>query len=44
MSELYVASDQDYISNEEFNDLYNRARTVRSKVGGFIKYLKEMES
>ncbi len=44
MSELYAAIDQDYITKEEFNDLYSSAKTVRSKVGGFIKYLKEMES
>ncbi len=42
-SELYVALDQDYISQNEFNDLYEQARQTRAAIHGFIKYLKQYE-
>lgn len=38
-SQLYVALDQDYLLEEEFNRLYSLAEEARSKVGGFISYL-----
>ena len=38
-SELYVALDQGYISQAEFDDLYTLAGRAHSKVGGFIAYL-----
>ena len=38
-SELYVALDQDYISEAEFNDVYNHAGQTRATIRGFIKYL-----
>lgn len=38
-SELYVALDQKYISQEEFNGIYLLSGQTRSKIGGFIAYL-----
>ncbi len=38
-SELYVALDASYITQEEFNDTYRHAGRTRSAVRGFIKYL-----
>jgi four helix bundle protein len=38
-SQLYVALDQAYISQDEFNALYNQAAKTHAKVGGFIRYL-----
>ncbi len=38
-SELYVALDQKYISQEEFNEIYLLSGQTRSKIGGFIAYL-----
>ncbi len=39
-SELYVALDQNYISKENFDELYNLAKHTKSKIGGFIAYLQ----
>ena len=39
-SELYVALDQGYISQEEFAGIYKQAQNAKQKIGGFIKYLK----
>lgn len=39
-SELYVALDQRYISEPEFQALYDQARQTHHKIGGFIKYLR----
>ena len=38
-SELYVAVDQEYITQAEFDDLYALAGQAHSKIGGFIAYL-----
>mgnify|MGYP001161806240 CR=1 FL=1 len=38
-SQLYVALDQAYISQEEFDAIYQQAALTHSKVGGFIRYL-----
>lgn len=38
-SQLYVAFDQAYISQAEFDSLYNQAAMTHAKVGGFIRYL-----
>jgi four helix bundle protein len=38
-SELYVALDQEYISTEQFQNLYELAKQTHAKIGGFIKYL-----
>jgi four helix bundle protein len=38
-SQLYVALDQKYVSEAQFQDLYDFAKRVHSVIGGFIKYL-----
>ncbi len=38
-SELYVALDQQYITNLEFQDVYDHAGRTRATIRGFIKYL-----
>ena len=42
-SELYVALDQQYISNAEFQDVYDQAGRTRATIRGFIKYLQSYE-
>jgi four helix bundle protein len=42
-SELYVALDQKYITQKLFDDLYDQAKICKSKVGGFIRYLKSYD-
>lgn len=39
-SQLYVALDQNYISESQFESTYNAASDVSKLTGGFIKYLK----
>jgi len=43
-SELYVALDQKYITQQQFDALYGQAKVCKSKVGGFIRYLKEYDA
>lgn len=38
-SELYVALDNEYITQAQFDDIYEHAATTRAKIGGFINYL-----
>lgn len=38
-SQLYVALDQNYITQDEFDKIYNQAETVSKMDSGFIKYL-----
>lgn len=38
-SQLYVALDQAYISQAEFDSIYEQAAMTHAKVGGFIRYL-----
>jgi len=38
-SQLYVALDQAYISQDEFDSIYKQAAQTHAKVGGFIRYL-----
>lgn len=38
-SQLYVALDQSYISQEQFEAIYEQAARTHAKVGGFIRYL-----
>jgi four helix bundle protein len=38
-SQLYVALDQAYIDQEDFDTIYAQASLTHSKVGGFIRYL-----
>ena len=40
-SELYLALDQSYVSQYEFDHLYGKTTTVYNKIGAFIKYLKK---
>lgn len=42
-SHLYVALDQEYISREEFDKLYQRAKEIKNMIGGFIRYLRSKE-
>ena len=42
-SELYVALDQQYITDAEFQDVYDRAGRTRAAIRGFIKYLVSYE-
>ncbi len=42
-SELYVALDEEYISANEFKDVYEQARQTRAAVRGFINYLKKYQ-
>ena len=42
-SELYVALDQQYITNTEFQDVYDHAGRTRATIRGFIKYLMDYE-
>ena len=39
-SELYVALDRKYITNEEFKGVYSQAQVVRKLANGFIRYLR----
>lgn len=39
-SHLYVALDQEYISEEDFTDAYNQAQKAKRLINGFISYLK----
>ena len=39
-SHLYVALDQEYISEEEFQETYHQAKKTKGLVNGFIAYLK----
>ncbi len=38
-SELYVALDQQYITEDDFQDLYDHAGRTRAAIRGFINYL-----
>jgi len=42
-SQLYVALDEQYVTETEFEELYELARLIRSKTGSFIKYLAGYE-
>ena len=37
---LYAALDQDYISKDEFQIVFDQCTTVKKLIGGFIRYLK----
>jgi len=38
-SQLYVALDQNYISNDQFMEIYAKADHAKRKIGAFIAYL-----
>lgn len=42
-SQLYVALDQDYISQEEFKKAYDHSGRTRATIRGFIRYLIDWE-
>lgn len=42
-SQLYVALDQNYISNAGFGELYAKADEVSRLVGGFMTYLQQSQ-
>jgi four helix bundle protein len=39
-SHLYVALDQDFIMQEDFDRLYNKATETKNLIGGFMRYLR----
>ncbi len=41
-SHLYVALDQEYISKEKFDELYNDLEKIQKMISGFIKYLNRL--
>jgi four helix bundle protein len=43
-SQLYAALDQDYISDNEFNRIYDQATKTHQRIGGFIRYLTNKDS
>jgi len=43
-SQLYVARDLNYISDEQFNELFNLSETVSRTISAFIKYLYSLQS
>jgi len=40
-SQLYRALDRKYISQQQFDSLYNQAEELGKKIGAFIKYLNK---
>ena len=40
-SQLYIALDQNYIKQEEFNKLYEQASKTARLINGFIRYLSK---
>ena len=41
--QLYVALDEEYVSKEQFESLYNASLEVSRLIAGFIKYLQQSE-
>ncbi len=41
--QLYVALDENYVSNEQFKELYDNAVEVSRLISGFMKYLQHCE-
>lgn len=42
-SQLYRAADQNYITQQEFDVLYNQANDIGKMIMGLIKYLQETD-
>lgn len=42
-SQLYRASDNNYISEKEFNDLHNKVINISKGISNFIQYLKKSD-
>ena len=43
-SELYLALDQNYINQKEFDEAYKLTDTTRATIHGFIRYLTNYEN
>jgi four helix bundle protein len=39
-AQLYIAFDQNYITEEQFNDTFSKAQTCSRQIANFIKYLE----
>ncbi len=42
-SQIYIAYDQDYITQEQFDDIYKELSEIGNLLGGFIKYLRSSD-
>ena len=42
-SHLYVALDQSYLTQGQFDNLYDQIGQVKKMINGFIRYLKEVK-
>lgn len=42
-SQLYIALDQNYIDQQQFNRIYQQAIETKRLIGGFIRYLKKSQ-
>lgn len=42
-SQLYVALDQNYLSQDKFDEIYSLARQTRGKIKAFMNYLVNYE-
>ena len=40
-SQLYIALDNNYISQEQFNELFKITRSIKLLLAGFMRYLKK---
>jgi len=40
MSQLYIALDQEYLTDAQFNQLRKLAKEIHATIGGFIKHLQ----
>lgn len=41
---LYIASDQNYITTDDFNRIYVQAESTRKLIDGMLRYLRSMHS
>jgi len=44
LDQLYVALDENYITKEEFNNLYKEGREVEKAINGYISFLKKQKN
>ncbi len=42
-SQLYIAFDQDYLTQKQFNEIYEELTEIGNLLGGFIKYLRNSD-
>jgi four helix bundle protein len=42
-SQLYIALDQEYIDQQQFDGIYQQATQTKQLIGGFIRYLKKSQ-